>query len=86
MRDLTGSGAGGIQMGQPATRAEVVVAVAKALNRGPLVGAPDAAFPDVASDHWAYGYIQEAAFGHRYQRQPGGGELWKGAVCGQPGH
>ncbi len=46
---------------QGLTRTEAVVVINRILNRGPLYGVSEPAWPDVPSDCWAFGHIEEAS-------------------------
>lgn len=53
------------------TRAEAVTIINRLLNRGPLAVAGKPTWSDVASDHWAFGPIEEASRDHDYSIQDG---------------
>lgn len=55
-------------------RSEMVTMVNKMQYRGPLsVQTPN--FPDVPSNYWAYGQIEEAAVNHSFYRDENGNEI-----------
>ncbi|WP_212961275.1 S-layer homology domain-containing protein [Cohnella xylanilytica] len=60
------------------TRAEAVAMLDRLLGRGSLAGAPRK-WTDVPATYWAYGYIQEASFDHRYEIKEEGGEAYVSA-------
>jgi hypothetical protein len=62
---------------QPSTyisRSEFVTIVNKMLFRGPLI-TKTSIFPDVSTDYWAFGHINEASQNHSYKRDKDGNEI-----------
>lgn len=57
-------------------RVEAVTMINRMLYRGPLKGV-NALFPDVSSDHWGFGDVQEATFSHEATRNLDASEQWK---------
>jgi hypothetical protein len=59
---------------QALTRAEAVVIINRAVNRGGLYGDFSPLWPDVSPDHWAYHDIEEASRSHEAIRREDGQE------------
>lgn len=78
---ITGFPDGTFRPDQMTSRAEVATMVNRMLGRGPLVGRPGPAWPDVPVDHWAYQAIEEASTTHAAERGRGGVETWTGDVA-----
>ncbi|MBD2846366.1 S-layer homology domain-containing protein [Paenibacillus sp. IB182496] len=55
------------------TREEAVTMINRLLYRGPLT-ATDASFPDVSSDRWSFGQVEESTKSHAAIRLPDGSE------------
>lgn len=72
---LSGYSDGSFRPGQKIARAEAVTMINRMLFRGPLQGmAP--VFPDVPSNHWAFGDVQEATVSHVAARNADGSETF----------
>ncbi|PYI50773.1 hypothetical protein DLM86_27270 [Paenibacillus flagellatus] len=56
-------------------RIEAVTLVNHMLYRGPVAKA-DPTFPDVATDYWGYGDVEEASVSHQSSREDSGSEKW----------
>jgi hypothetical protein len=62
---------------QPITRAEFVTVINRLLGRGPLLGRPAPTFPDVTTEHWAYGQVEEAGTSHGFVPASDRTERWR---------